>query len=201
MAGTMFTEVVCPHRTRTGRPYTIVLSVIVHASVFAIAIVAPLIATTELPSPPDSVLPYITASMLPSPPPVARPARRVESETTISRSPVAPVEAPSAIGVETGIVPNGGVVETGTVDGLLDGFAGGGLLVEVPPPAPAPLQPVRPGGNVTPGRVEQARVIRSLPLLDQAALDAVRGWEYSPTLLNGRPTPVIMTVTVQFTLK
>ena len=46
------------------------------------------------------------------------------------------------------------------------------------------------------GTVEQARVLRSKPLLDEAALAAVRGWEYTPTLLNGRPTAVIMTVTV-----
>lgn len=50
------------------------------------------------------------------------------------------------------------------------------------------------------GKVEQARVLRSLPLLDEAALAAVRAWEYTPTLLNGQPTPVIMTVTVQFRL-
>jgi periplasmic protein TonB len=50
------------------------------------------------------------------------------------------------------------------------------------------------------GRVRDAKILRSVPLLDQAALDAVRQWEYSPTLLNGVPVPVIMTVTVQFTL-
>jgi protein TonB len=51
------------------------------------------------------------------------------------------------------------------------------------------------------GRVTDARVLRSIPLLDQAALDAVRQWEYTPTLLNGVPVPVIMTVTVNFTLQ
>jgi protein TonB len=51
------------------------------------------------------------------------------------------------------------------------------------------------------GKVQDARVLRSIPLLDQAALDAVRQWEYSPTLLNGVPVPVIMTVTVNFTLQ
>ena len=50
------------------------------------------------------------------------------------------------------------------------------------------------------GKVEQARVLRSQPLLDDAALAAVRAWEYTPTLLNGQPTPVIMTVRVQFRL-
>jgi protein TonB len=51
------------------------------------------------------------------------------------------------------------------------------------------------------GKVSEARVLRSIPLLDQAALDAVRQWEYEPTLLNGEPVPVIMTVTVNFTLR
>ena len=51
------------------------------------------------------------------------------------------------------------------------------------------------------GKVQNARVLRSIPLLDQAALDAVKQWEYTPTLLNGVPVPVIMTVTVQFTLQ
>jgi protein TonB len=51
------------------------------------------------------------------------------------------------------------------------------------------------------GTVAEARVLRSNPLLDQAALAAVRRWEYSPTLLNGRPTAVLMIVTVRFTLK
>jgi len=48
------------------------------------------------------------------------------------------------------------------------------------------------------GKVIDAKVLRSVPLLDQAALDAVRQWEYSPTLLNGVPVPVVMTVTVNF---
>ena len=50
------------------------------------------------------------------------------------------------------------------------------------------------------GRVTNTRVLRGVPLLDQLALDAVRTWEYTPTLLNGVPVPVIMTVTVTFTL-
>ena len=50
------------------------------------------------------------------------------------------------------------------------------------------------------GRVQNARVLRSIPLLDNAALDAVQQWEFTPTLLNGSPVPVIMTVTVNFQL-
>ncbi len=45
------------------------------------------------------------------------------------------------------------------------------------------------------------RVLRSRPLLDAAAIDAVRQWRFTPTLLNGRPVPVVMTVTVAFKLR
>jgi protein TonB len=44
-------------------------------------------------------------------------------------------------------------------------------------------------------------VLRSIPLLDQAALAAVKQWVFTPTTLNGVPVPVIMTVTVNFTLQ
>jgi TonB family protein len=49
------------------------------------------------------------------------------------------------------------------------------------------------------GKVVDAKVVRSIPLLDQAALDAVRQWEYLPTMLNGRPVPVLVTVNINFT--
>ena len=51
------------------------------------------------------------------------------------------------------------------------------------------------------GRVQNAKVLRSVPLLDQAAVAAVMAWEYTPTLLNGQPVPIIMTVTVRFRLQ
>ncbi len=51
------------------------------------------------------------------------------------------------------------------------------------------------------GQVLDARVLRSIPLLNQAAYDAVKQWEFVPTLLNGVPTPVLMTVTVNFMLQ
>lgn len=50
------------------------------------------------------------------------------------------------------------------------------------------------------GSVTEVRVLRGHPLLNDAALDAVRQWQYTPTLLNGVPVPVIMTMTVTFTL-
>jgi periplasmic protein TonB len=50
------------------------------------------------------------------------------------------------------------------------------------------------------GGVDAVRVLRSAPLLDAAAIEAVRQWRFTPTMLNGQPIPVVMTVTVTFTL-
>ncbi len=50
------------------------------------------------------------------------------------------------------------------------------------------------------GLVTDARVVRSIPLLDEAALEAVREWRFDPTVVDGRAVPVKMTVTVNFTL-
>jgi TonB family protein len=79
-------------------------------------------------------------------------------------------------------------------------------IKDVKPVYPAIAQSVRVAGVVTieatigpDGKVVDAKVVRSVPLLDQAALDAVRQWEYSPTLLNGVPVPVLVTVTINFT--
>jgi TonB family protein len=51
------------------------------------------------------------------------------------------------------------------------------------------------------GRVQSVQVLRGHPLLNEAALTAVRQWAYSPTLLNGVPVAVVMTVTVRFTTR
>jgi periplasmic protein TonB len=51
------------------------------------------------------------------------------------------------------------------------------------------------------GVVERVRVLKSIPLLDAAAIDAVSRWRYTPTLLNGTPVAVLMTITINFTLK
>jgi protein TonB len=50
------------------------------------------------------------------------------------------------------------------------------------------------------GVVERVKVLRSVPLLDAAAVDAVQKWRYTPTLLNGSPVSVLMTITLHFTL-
>jgi len=50
------------------------------------------------------------------------------------------------------------------------------------------------------GDVQQVRVLRSDALFDQAAITAVQQWKFNPTRLNGEPVPLVMTVTVGFTL-
>jgi TonB family protein len=48
------------------------------------------------------------------------------------------------------------------------------------------------------GIVTDARVLKSVPPLDEAALTAVREWRYDPTIVDGKPVPVRMIVTVNF---
>jgi TonB family protein len=50
------------------------------------------------------------------------------------------------------------------------------------------------------GRVEDVQLIRSIPLLDAAAVDAVRQWRYAPTLLDGVRTAVKHTASLSFRL-
>lgn len=50
------------------------------------------------------------------------------------------------------------------------------------------------------GIVTDARIVRSIPLLDEAALQAVREWRYDPSIVDGKAVPVRMTVNVSFTL-
>jgi TonB family protein len=79
-------------------------------------------------------------------------------------------------------------------------------IKEVAPIYPAIAQSARVTGDVVieatideEGKVADARIVKSVPMLDQAALDAVKQWEYQPSLLNGVPTPIVATVTVKFT--
>jgi periplasmic protein TonB len=81
-------------------------------------------------------------------------------------------------------------------------------IVDVPPVYPAIAVAARKEGVVIleamldeNGKVAQLKVLRSEPLLDEAALEAVRRWRYTPTLLNNVPVPVLLTVTVRFSLR
>jgi periplasmic protein TonB len=131
------------------------------------------------------------------------------------------------LGVEGG-VPGG--VEGGVPGGVVGGVVGGLPEAPPPPPLKAvrvggDIREPRKVVDVAPvypelamkagvqgiviieatidarGRVVNATVLKGLPMLDEAALEAVRKWVYTPTLLDGVPTPVIMTVTVRFRMK
>lgn len=51
------------------------------------------------------------------------------------------------------------------------------------------------------GMVADVELLRSIPALDQAAIDAVWQWLYEPTLINGKRVELLTTVTVNFTLQ
>ena len=130
-------------------------------------------------------------------------------------------------GVEGGVV--GGVeggVPGGVIGGVPGGVVGGSpvaeevpmritaevkqpkLVKKVEPPYPEVARRSRLEGVVVleavitkTGTVEEVKILRSLhPVLDQAALNAVKQWKYEPAVLNGRPVKVYFTVTVTFKL-
>jgi protein TonB len=110
------------------------------------------------------------------------------------------------------------VLHEGTEDAL-DKFAQGAvraikdikpprLVKEVPPVYPEIARQSQVQGVVIlgvktdeEGKVEDLIVLRSIPLLDQAAIDAVRQWVYEPLIVDGKAVPVVFTVTVRFNLK
>ena len=134
-----------------------------------------------------------------------------------SREPAGPIEP--------GIPPGEGIGLPGVL--LSDG---GGDFAELPPPQkpvrvggdilppkkvrdvapryPAVAQQARIEGMViieavigVDGHVQSARSMRAAPFLEEAALEAVRQWVFTPTRLNGIAVPVVMTVTVDFRLR
>jgi TonB family protein len=81
------------------------------------------------------------------------------------------------------------------------------LIREVEPVYPEAARKARVEGIViveattdTYGRVAAVKVLRSIPLLDQAAIDAVKQWVYEPMVIEGKPQPVSFTVTIRFQL-
>jgi len=107
---------------------------------------------------------------------------------------------PEAGGVVGGVV--GGVLKPGA-----DKVMPPKLVRQVDPVYPEMAQNARVEGAVileattdTYGRVVSIKVLRSIPLLDQAAVDALKQWVYEPMVIDGKPRPVTFTVTMQFDL-
>lgn len=123
-----------------------------------------------------------------------------------------PVEAPMVIvtDVDAGVVAAPPATSTATRPPLRIGGAVGPpkKIVDVPPVYPQVAKDARVQGVVIveatvteDGTVSDARVLRSIPLLDDAALAAVKQWRYTPTWLNGEAVPVQMVMTINFTLQ
>ena len=51
------------------------------------------------------------------------------------------------------------------------------------------------------GRVKDTRVVKSIPMLDAAAVAAVRQWVFKPALSNNKPVAVWVAVPLKFTLR
>jgi TonB family protein len=51
------------------------------------------------------------------------------------------------------------------------------------------------------GTLQAGRITRSLPLLDRQALECVRQWSFTPLLVDGQPTPAVITVELNFALR
>ena len=81
-------------------------------------------------------------------------------------------------------------------------------IAGAPPEYPALARSARVQGVVileavidAQGTIARVKILKSVPLLDGAAVAAVTGWRYTPTLLNGVPVSVLMTITMNFTLQ
>jgi periplasmic protein TonB len=182
------------------------------ALAFADQTVTPVrLADVPLPRPAPAASPGAAPMAAPS---AVTPETGRENDVAVSRSSVA------APGVEESVVPSAPI---GTLPGatlppppptrqqpihLHSGIAAPRKIVGATPIYPALAQAARQEGVViletiidARGAVEKVHVLRGYPLLDQAAIDAVRQWRFTPALLNGQPVPVVMTVTVNFSLK
>ena len=210
--------------------YTVPVSLLSHAVIVVLAVVIPLMATDVLPSPWDSIDAVVIPIMpiVPPPPPITRHAEALPpsnpnlapTEAPSGIEPEKPAPDPSF----QNEMPVGTIVGVGDPTGALvappapppvrqEPVRVGGAIRQpqktrdVRPAYPPIAQAARVEGIViieatigADGQVVDTRVLRSIPLLDQAALEAVQQWHYTPTTLNGVPVPVIMTVTVQFVL-
>ncbi len=173
---------------RGSRPLALALPVVVAAGSFAAAGVAVAFVRSGLnalappPVPPAARESNAPAPPTPPPPSPSDPPRAAEREPAISR----PAKR-TRVGIDVGEPRK---------------------LVHVPPTYPPEAQQARVQGTVIlectigpDGRVTDMEVKRGVPLLDDAAIEAVRQWAYEPTRLNGVPVPVVMTVTVNFRLR
>jgi periplasmic protein TonB len=170
------------------------------------------------PPPPPAARPHtVSATVRPNPgaAPLETP-HEISRETGVAQT----FDLTADGGSETGVPGGVGIIEGGLPEAPPPAplsaeprHVGGDIKApvktrDVRPSYPAIAQSARVQGLVIieatigpNGKVRDVKVLRSIPLLDQAAVEAVRQWEFTPTLLNGVPVPIVMTVTVQFSLQ
>ena len=209
--------------------YSLPVSLFSHAAIVIAIVAIPILAPGLMPEVLTSSLeiPVITI-IPPTPPPIRQKIVKIQEQydgppidAPTGIKPEAPIDLDTsfqdagATGIVTGIENiDSVIVAPPPPPKVPEPVRVGGTIREpqkirhVSPVYPAIAQAARVHGVViieatigVDGRLLNARLLRSIPLLDQAALEAVRQWEFTPTLLNGVPVPVIMTVTVNFTLK
>ena len=204
------------------RPF--ILSFLAHAAMIGTAGVVGILATTGLPDPPRSTSFMLAAVEAPDVQPPAAP--RTLSSAPAANPDAAPVEDPDVIAPELRALPDAAPDGAGAIVGA--GDPAGDLFGTLPPPPayrvggvvrrpqkvhhvapvyPAMAQSARVTGTVIlealiaeDGSVDDVKILRSVALLDSAAVEAVRQWRFTPTLLNGVPVQIILVVTVAFTL-
>lgn len=88
---------------------------------------------------------------------------------------------------------------------ISQGVTEGKLIHEVPPVYPVLARSERLTGSVLldasigeDGRVRTLKAVSGAPVLVSAAIDAVKQWRYSPSLLNGKPVTVEREITIIF---
>lgn len=227
----LFGDVVRPSISIGSRKwYTLPVSLLSHSFALALLIAVPILAPSMMPDVwKGDVMAYVIDVLPPPPaPPVIRQDAAPPPPATANSF---PIDAPKGFAKEPDLPvferekTYEGVVIGDVKDGPVEPVApkasapvepvrvGGSIRApqkvhDVAPVYSAVAQAARIEGIVIleatigiDGQVINARVLRPVPFLDQAALDAVRQWQFTPTLLNGVPVPVLMTVTVRFTLK
>ena len=157
-------------------------------------------------------------------------AMRIPSPVRMRQeAPLPPVDTPGGVvgGVPGGVI---GGIPDGALSEVLSSTSTTPILAKTPAPTPrrvrvparvaeanlvydvAPKYPPEAGqarieGTVVllavirkDGTVEDVRVESGLPMLAQAAIEAVKQWRYRPYLLNGEPVEINSQITINFTL-
>ena len=211
--------------------HLLVLGILVSAPLMATRVLpAPesifvFVAAPALPSPPSPPLPRPAVD-----PPLVDTAAAVADAPTVAVDPAGPEPAPpggfSLPGLPTSGRPSAFPAGTGAAVPLAPvpradepSVPGAPLPVggavkpprkvrDVLPVYPAIARAARAQGTVIleavitkEGRVRDVRVERSIAMLDAAAIDAVRQWQFTVPTLNGQPVDVSMIVTVHFELR